>query len=94
MVGRGEPPNGAAGYGTYDNLVDVVARAVAGGPYLLGDAFTTADLVMGSQLIWGLAVKAFPSRPEVVAYTNRLQERPALKRVFAKDAELVAAQAG
>ena len=33
---------------------------------------------------------ALPKRPEIEAYERRLQERPALQRAFAKDAELVA----
>ena len=33
------------------------------------------------------------SEPDIVAYTSRLRERPTLKRVYAKDAELIAAQA-
>jgi glutathione S-transferase len=38
-----------------------------------------------------MMTKAIPERPEILAYTGRLRERPALQRVYAKDAELVAA---
>lgn len=37
-----------------------------------------------------MMTKAIPERPEIEAYERRLQERPALQRAFAKDAELVA----
>jgi glutathione S-transferase len=78
------------GYGTFDAMLEVVAKAVEPGPYLLGDQFTAADVVLGSGLQWGMMTKAIPERPEIVAYTGRLCERPALQRVYAKDAELAA----
>jgi glutathione S-transferase len=85
------PPRGALGYGDYDTTMDVVAKAVEPGPYLLGSQFTAADLVLGSLLRWGMMFKNVPERPEFLAYTGRLAERPALKRAQAKDQELMAA---
>ena len=86
-----EAPRPALGYGDYDRMLDVVARAVEPGPYLLGDHFTAADVVIGSGLRWGMGFKLLPERPEFVAYTGRLAERPALQRAEAKDRELAAA---
>jgi glutathione S-transferase len=93
LFDRPPPPRaGALGYGTFETVMDVLAGAVAPGPYLLGEQFTAADVEIGSQLTWGMMVKAIPQRAEFLAYTGRLAQRPALKRVFAKDAELAAAQ--
>ena len=96
MIDRASPRKEAAapamlGYGSYDSVLDVVAQAVAKGPYLLGDQFTAADVVIGSGLRWSMGFKLLPQRPEFVAYTARLAERPALKRAEAKDKELAAA---
>jgi glutathione S-transferase len=85
------PPRGALGYGEYDTVMDVLADAVRAGPYLLGQQFTAADVVIGSGLRWGMAFKLIPERPEFTAYVGRLATRPALKRAQAKDAELMAA---
>jgi glutathione S-transferase len=90
MLERPAGPSGSLGYGTFDTMLDVVTKALAPGPYLLGDQFTAADVVLGSGLQWGMMTKAIPERPEIVTYTGRLHERPALQRVYAKDAELVA----
>jgi glutathione S-transferase len=79
------------GYGDFDTVVEVVAKAVAAGPYILGEQFTAADVVIGSGLRWGMAFKLLPPRPEFVAYTARLAERPALRRAEAKDKKLAAA---
>jgi glutathione S-transferase len=88
-----ERPAGApqqVGYGTFETTLEVVAQAVARGPYLLGEQFTAADVVIGSGLRWGMWTKAIPERSEIVAYVGRLDERPALQRTTARDAELVA----
>ncbi len=86
-----EAPIGAVGHGNYDTVVDVIAKAVAGGPYLMGEQFTAADVVIGSGLRWGMQFKLLPERPEFLAYTGRLAQRPALQRAEAKDKELAAA---
>jgi glutathione S-transferase len=85
------PPRSALGYGDYDTVMDVLADALRTGPYLLGEQFTAADVVIGSGLRWGMALKLIPERPEFTAYTTRLGARAALKRAQAKDAELMAA---
>jgi len=84
-------PRAAMGYGEYDTVMEVIAQAVAAGPYLLGEQFTAADVVIGSGLRWGMAFKLLPPRPEFVAYADRLAERPALQRAESKDQELAAA---
>jgi len=89
---RVEPARrGMLGYGDFDTVMNVVANGVAKGPYLMGEQFTAADVVLGSTLRWGLMFKLLPERPEFVAYVGRLGERPALQRATALDQELAAA---
>lgn len=91
---RVEPaPRSAAGWGDYDAVMDVLAEAVRDGPYLMGEQFTAADVVIGSGLRWGMQFKLIPERPEFVAYTQRLAERPALRRAMEFDAEIMAKRA-
>jgi glutathione S-transferase len=87
---RKEPaPRAALGFGDFDTVVDVLAKAAAAArPYLMGEQFTAADVVIGSGLRWGTMFKLLPERPEFAAYLARLNERPALQRAIAKDAEL------
>ena len=86
------PPGrpGALGYGDFDTTMNVVAQAVASGPYLLGDCFSAADVLIGSALQWGMMVGVVPKRAEFDAYAARLNERPALQRATAHDQELAA----
>ena len=86
-----EARRGMLGYGDFDTAMDVVAKAVASGPYLMGEHFTAADVVIGSTLRFGMMFKLLPERPEFIAYTGRLAGRPALQRAEAGDKELAAA---
>ena len=88
-----EPRRGMLGYGDYDTVMDVVAKAVAPGPYLMGEQFTAADVVIGANLRWGMMFKLIAERPEFTAYAARLAARPAAQRADAKDKALAAAPA-
>jgi glutathione S-transferase len=83
------PPR-ASSYGDYDTVMETLAQAVAKGPYLLGEHFTAADVVIGAGLQWGTFMKAVPERPEFSAYIGRLLGRPAAQRSFAKNQALYA----
>ncbi|GAF96766.1 unnamed protein product, partial [marine sediment metagenome] len=74
------PHRGRLGYGDFDLVMEVTAKALAPGPYLLGEHFTAADVVLGSTLRWGMMTKMMPERPEFVAYVERLAQRPAMQR--------------
>jgi glutathione S-transferase len=86
-----EPRRATIGYGDFDTVMGVVAKAVAQGPYLVGEQFTAADVVVGSMLRWGMMFNLLPERPEFKAYVGRLEQRPALQRATALDQELAAA---
>jgi glutathione S-transferase len=88
---REEARRAALGYGDFDTVMEVVAKAVAKGPYLMGEQFTAADVVIGSGLRFGMMFKLLPERPEFAAYVGRLAPRPALQRVDEMDKELAAA---
>ena len=63
------PPRSALGFGDYDTVVEVLAKAAAAAdPYLMGKQFTAADVVIGSGLRWGTLFKLLPERPEFKAY--------------------------
>jgi len=87
----GEVRRAAIGYGDFDTTMDVVAKALTPGPFLMGDSFTAADVVIGSNLRWGTMFKMIPERKEFSDYVARFVDRPAAKRAQAKDEELAKA---
>ena len=80
----------AALYGAAPNAVQAAregfARQVAavtrtlrsGGPYLLGDGFTCADVLLTTCLTWARYCK-IPLAPELAEYVQRLMARPAYR---------------
>ncbi len=71
----------AAGWGEAQRVFDVLDAAVSKGPWILGDTFSAADIVIGSGL--NFAVRQFkmvPTRPSFDAYLDRCAARPAFQR--------------
>lgn len=56
------------------------------GPYILGDAFSAADILLGHTLLWAQAFKLEMSSPTLLDYLQRLSLRPALARAMAREA--------
>jgi len=88
-----EARRGMLGYGDFDTTMDTVAAAVAQGPWLMGEQFTAADVIIGANIRWGMIFKTIPQRPEFTAYAGRIAARPAAQRAEAKDKELGAKSA-
>jgi glutathione S-transferase len=78
------PPErkGAVGWGSYDDVIDTVEKALQPGPYLLGDKFSAADVYIGSQLRWGgiFGAPRLKESPVISAYVQRCTSRPAYRR--------------
>ena len=71
----------AAGWGDAARVVDVLDAALQKGPWLLGENFSAADIVIGSGLNFGMRLfKMIPSRPSFEDYVARCMERPAFQR--------------
>jgi len=81
------------GYGSYAAVMDTLARAVAGRRYIAGDAFTAADIYVGSMIGFGLQFGVIDRRPEFEAYWNGLKDRPARLRAGAQTEKLASKQA-
>jgi glutathione S-transferase len=91
-VQSGLPPSSLA-YGSYDDTVNALAGALKDGPYILGDRFSAADVVVGSAVRYLTLFKLLPDRPEFATYIERVTGRPAFKTALAKDGELLQARA-
>ncbi|MBS0480053.1 MAG: glutathione S-transferase family protein [Proteobacteria bacterium] len=77
------------GYGSYDRAIDVLEQAVSAHDFIAGDAFTMADVYVGSQVIWGTQFGTIPQRAAFAAYAERLTARDAYKRASKLDDALM-----
>ena len=74
-------PASSAGWGDATQVFDVLDQAVAKGPWLLGDDFSAADVVIGSGLNYAIRLfKMVPARPSFDRYLDRCAARPAFQR--------------
>jgi len=95
MIDRASPRKEEArramlGYGDFDTVMDVTAKAVAKGPFLMGEQFTAADVVIGANIRWGMIFKMVPERATFLDYAARIAKRPAVQRAEARDKALQA----
>jgi glutathione S-transferase len=81
-----------AGYGDFGDAMNGLEAAIAGKRYIAGDAFSAADVYVGSQIGWGLAFGTIEKRPAFEAYWAGICERPAYLRGKAIDEALMPVQ--
>ena len=73
----------AVGWGSYEDVLATLKKALSNGPYLLGEKFTAADVYVGSELRFAMMFGAPSVKGEAVFddYVARLGARPAAQRV-------------
>lgn len=81
-----------AGYGSFDEVIDALERAIAPGPYICGEQFTAADLYVGAHIGWGMMFGSIEKRPTFTDYFGRLSARPAAIRASEIDEAIIAEQ--
>ncbi len=71
-----------AGWGDFDRVFNVIEEALAsGGPWILGERFSVADVMVGGDLYFGSeGLRIVQLKPAGAAYVARCKERPAFKR--------------
>jgi glutathione S-transferase len=60
-------------------MLGAISAALAKGPYILGDAFSAADILLAHPLICAASKDLLADHPVVQSYLGRLAERPAAK---------------
>jgi len=80
MTGGGDNPMWQR---SYEQAITRLTKVLKAGNYLLGDKFSSADILFGSAVQWMRA--QFPSDAVYDRYLERLTSRPAYKRGEGKD---------
>jgi glutathione S-transferase len=79
-------PTSQAGWGDFNRVIDVLDEALAAGPWILGERFSAADVMLGSDLFFGMnLLNIVERRPALEAYVARCTARPAFQRAQAID---------
>jgi glutathione S-transferase len=81
-------PEGSAGWGSFDKVFSVLEEVLSAGPYLLGEAFSAADVLIASDLHFVIDVfKMLEPRPAFTTYMERCRARPAFLRAQKIDSD-------
>lgn len=76
-----EVPASTAAWGSATQVFDVLEQALDRGPWIVGDDFSAADIVIGSGLNFAIrSFKLVPTRPAFDRYLDRCVARPAFQR--------------
>jgi glutathione S-transferase len=87
---RDPAPPAMCPYSDFDTMFKTLTAQLSKGPYMLGERFTAADVLWGTALTWMTLFKLIPELPEIMAYIERINVRPAVVAVKAMDVELAA----
>ena len=76
-----EVPSSTAAWGSATQVFDVLDKALEKGPWILGNDFSAADIVIGSGLNFAIRqFKMVPSRPAFDRYIDACVARPVFQR--------------
>jgi len=83
---------GSAGWGRLQDVLDTISAGLAedaSGPWLLGERFSMADMILGGTLRFLMMFKMVEARPEYTAYVDALSARPSHVRATAINQQVV-----
>ena len=71
-------------------MMEVLEKGLETGPWLLGERFSAADILVGSSVYFMKLFGILPETPVLETYLKRCLARPAYVKALARDAELQA----
>jgi glutathione S-transferase len=80
----GLKPNSVTyGWGGWEQMLTVMRTALERGPWILGERFCAADVLLGMSCNFMRQFKMIADEPVLFAYADRCAARPAFQRAFA-----------
>jgi glutathione S-transferase len=87
---RDPAPLAMSPYGDFDTMLNTLVAQLAKGPYMLGEKFTTVDVLWGTALGWMVSFGMVPALPEISRYLALIDARPSFIKIRADDQALSA----
>ncbi len=86
-VAGAEPNPHRNGWGSFNLMVKTLEGGLSPGPWLLGDRFSAADVMVGSSAAFMKMFDLLPASKPIEGYVERCLARPAYQRSLALDSE-------
>jgi glutathione S-transferase len=83
-----EVSRASSGWGNFEAMIEVLEAGVKQGPWVMGEKFSAADVLLGSSIYFMKMFGILPDSPVLEAYFERCLARPAYQKALARDAEL------
>jgi len=78
------PASAAAhGWGSFELMLGVLREGLSRGPWILGERFSAADVLLGTSCHFMRQFKILENEPGLSDYSDRCMARPALQRAMA-----------
>jgi glutathione S-transferase len=74
----------AHGWGDYASVLETLRDGLRTGPWILGDRFSAADVMLGSAVYFLDMFKVLGDEPVLKSYVERCLARPAAQRAFSE----------
>lgn len=81
------PNRFSSGWGDFDTMIATLATGLGDGPWILGDQFTAADVMLGSSVHFMRQFGLLDESPVLESYGERCMARPACQRALALESE-------
>ena len=81
------PNRFSSGWGDFDTMIATLTTGLGDGPWILGDQFTAADVMLGSSVHFMRQFGLLEESPVLESYGERCMARPACQRALALESE-------
>ena len=85
-INKIQPNRGRNGWGDFNTMIATLSDGIGAGPWILGEQFTAADVMLGSSVHFLQLFDMLGDAPTLVEYVDRCRLRPAFKAAQSKEA--------
>lgn len=82
-----KPNRRSSGWGDFELMINALETALERGPWLLGERFSAADVMVGSAVHFMSMFELLPDSPALRGYMERCLARPAWRQAMRGEAE-------
>ena len=84
-INKIQPNRGRNGWGDFNTMIATLSHGFGQGPWILGEQFTAADVMLGSSVHFMQLFNMLGDAPILVEYVERCRKRPAYRAAQAKE---------